>query len=79
MTPDRWIDMLPDGTKRPNKHGGAASNMCDQTFLHDNRACIGPDLARAELRYALAALFTQFRVCLLPATIWPLSPLARSL
>lgn len=55
--PERWMDQLPDGTKRPNKNGGAQSNYCEITFLHGQRACIGRDFAKAELRCVLAAIF----------------------
>ncbi|GME26329.1 putative cytochrome p450 protein [Neofusicoccum parvum] len=55
--PERWIDSLPDGSSRPNKHGGAESNYCEITFLHGQRACIGRDFAKAELRCVIAAIF----------------------
>ncbi|KAF2166664.1 hypothetical protein M409DRAFT_66637 [Zasmidium cellare ATCC 36951] len=62
MVPQRWIDEDANGARRLNKHGGAASNMCEQTFLHGNRACIGQDFAKAELRYILAALFERYHL-----------------
>lgn len=36
MKPQRWIDTLPDGTKRGNKSGGVEkpSNFGEITFLH---------------------------------------------
>lgn len=60
IVPERWIDTLPNGTQRPNKHGGASSNFCEITFLHGQRACIGRDFAKAELRCAVAGVFGQF-------------------
>lgn len=62
MIPERWIDELPDGTQRPNKHGGAASNFSIMTFLHGPRACIGRDFAKAELRCAVAGVVGKFSV-----------------
>jgi cytochrome P450 len=60
--PERWITQTEDGTIRANKHGGAASNYNEATFLHGPHACIGRDLNRAELRCALAAIFSRFKV-----------------
>ncbi|RMZ85497.1 hypothetical protein DV736_g6581, partial [Chaetothyriales sp. CBS 134916] len=66
MVPERWISETPDGVRRPNKNGKAMSNMCIQTFLHGHRACIGRDLAKAELRTFVAVFFTRFIVRRLP-------------
>jgi cytochrome P450 len=60
--PERWITQTADGKMRANKHGGAASNFNEATFLHGPHACIGRDLNRAELRCALAAIFSRFKV-----------------
>lgn len=62
MKPERWIDTDANGVQRPNKHGGTSSNFCEITFLHGNRACIGRDFAKAELRCAIAATFGRFLV-----------------
>lgn len=62
MVPERWIDTLPDGTTRPNKNGGAASNFSEITFLHGQRACIGRDFAKAELRCAIAGVVGRFNI-----------------
>lgn len=62
MVPERWIDTLADGTKRPNKNGGSSSNFCEITFLHGQRSCIGRDFAKAELRCAIAGMFGKFDV-----------------
>ncbi|KAF2762831.1 cytochrome P450 [Pseudovirgaria hyperparasitica] len=66
MVPERWIDEMPDGTRKANRHGGAPSNMCELTFLHGNRSCIGKDFAKAELRYVIAALFKDHQLKRLP-------------
>ncbi|RMD39559.1 hypothetical protein DV735_g5572, partial [Chaetothyriales sp. CBS 134920] len=66
MVPERWISKTPDGARRLNKSGGATSNMCIQTFLHGHRACIGRELAKAELRTFVAVFFTRFTVRRLP-------------
>lgn len=58
--PERWIDTSPDGTQRPNKNGGAPSNFSEITFLHGQRACIGRDFAKAELRCAVAGVVGRF-------------------
>ncbi|KAL9055520.1 MAG: hypothetical protein Q9162_003517 [Coniocarpon cinnabarinum] len=60
--PERWIDTASDGTRRPNKHGGAPSSMNNLTFSHGPRACIGRQLAKAELRTAIAGLVRKFRI-----------------
>ncbi|KAF2762012.1 cytochrome P450 [Pseudovirgaria hyperparasitica] len=62
LRPERWIDRLEDGTMRPNRHGGAESNYCEITFLHGQRACIGRDFAKAELRCVLASILGRFEV-----------------
>lgn len=62
MLPERWIDTAPDGTQRPNKHGGTSTNFSELTFLHGQRACIGRDFAKAELRCAVAGLIGKFEV-----------------
>lgn len=62
IVPERWIDTLPDGTKRPNKNGGAPSNFSEITFLHGQRACIGRDFAKAELRCAIAGVVGKFNI-----------------
>lgn len=66
LRPERWIDRLPDGSLRANKHGGAESNYCEMTFLHGQRACIGRDFAKSELKCALAGLFGRFKMRRLP-------------
>lgn len=60
--PERWIDIGPDGVATSNKHGGSESNLCNMTFLHGSRSCIGRDFAKAELRCAVACLFLEFAV-----------------
>jgi cytochrome P450 len=60
--PERWITQSEDGTIRANKHGGAASNYNEATFLHGPHACIGRDFSRAEMKCALAAIFSRFKV-----------------
>ncbi|KAB8356621.1 hypothetical protein FH972_024199 [Carpinus fangiana] len=72
--PERWIDTLPDGRLRSNKHGGAESNFCEMTFLHGNRSCIGKDFAKAELRCILARLFETFEVSRLPGDDGSVNP-----
>lgn len=62
LKPERWVDQLPDGSIRANKHGGASSNYCEITFLHGPRACIGRDFAKAELRCVLAGILGRFEV-----------------
>ena len=60
--PERWIDVGADGKGRPNKNGGAPSNFNDITFLHGQRACIGRDFAKAELRCAVAGVVGKFHM-----------------
>ncbi|PLN80384.1 putative cytochrome P450 monooxygenase [Aspergillus taichungensis] len=55
--PERWINA--DGTA--NNTGGASTNFAQITFLHGQRACIGKDFARAELRCAVAGVVGRFR------------------
>lgn len=62
MILDRWINELPDGTQKTNKHGDVASNFSTLTFLHGPTACIGRDFARAELRCAIAGLHGKFSI-----------------
>lgn len=64
IVPERWIDQHEDGTQRPNKTGGMATNFSELTFLHGPRACIGRDFAKAELRCALAGVIGKFEVAL---------------
>ncbi|KAJ5742048.1 hypothetical protein N7533_011457 [Penicillium manginii] len=59
--PERWIDTDPKtGKSVPNKNGGASTNFAQITFLHGQRACIGKDFARAELRCAVAGVVGRF-------------------
>jgi cytochrome P450 len=58
--PDRWIDTDDAGRQTCNRNGGAASNYAQITFLHGQRACIGKDFARAELRCAVAGVVGRF-------------------
>lgn len=60
--PERWIDIAVDGSQKTNKHGGTESNLCGMTFLHGNRSCIGKDFAKAELKCAVASMFSRYRV-----------------
>lgn len=60
--PGRWIDKTEDGKLRANKHGGSTSNFCSATFLHGPHACMGKDFNRAEMKCALAAIFSRFIV-----------------
>ncbi|QIW99078.1 hypothetical protein AMS68_004596 [Peltaster fructicola] len=60
--PERWIDTAADGVQRSNKHGGSDNNLCGMTFLHGNRSCIGRDFAKAELKCAVASLFSKYEV-----------------
>lgn len=60
--PERWIDKTEDGALRANKHGGATSNFSVATFLHGPHACMGKDFNRAEMKCALAAIFSRFAV-----------------
>ena len=55
--PERWVNA--DGTA--NNTGGASTNFAQITFLHGQRACIGKDFARAELRCAVAGVVGRFR------------------
>lgn len=64
--PERWIERDQNGQARLNKHGGAESNYCELTFLHGNRACIGMNFAKAELRCILANMFMSFKLSRLP-------------
>lgn len=59
--PERWIDTDKNGNQVPNNNGGASTNFAQITFLHGQRACIGKDFARAELRCAVAGLVGRFR------------------
>jgi cytochrome P450 len=58
--PERWIDTDKNGNQVPNNNGGASTNFAQITFLHGQRACIGKDFARAELRCAVAGLVGRF-------------------
>ncbi|KAL3471227.1 cytochrome P450 [Aspergillus californicus] len=59
--PSRWIDIDPaTGQQSMNNHGGAETNYAQITFLHGQRACIGKDFARAELRCAVAGVVGRF-------------------
>lgn len=58
--PERWIDTDNNGNQVPNKNGGASTNFAQITFLHGQRACIGKDFARAELRCAVAGVVGRF-------------------
>lgn len=60
--PERWIDTDKDVRQVPNKHGGAATNFAQITFLHGPRACIGKDFAKAEFRCAVAGIFGLFKL-----------------
>jgi len=62
LPPERWIDILPNGTCRTNKHGGAVSNYCEMMLLQGSHACIGRDFAKSELKIALAAIFGRFEL-----------------
>ncbi|KAH8432508.1 cytochrome P450 [Aspergillus melleus] len=59
--PDRWIDTDKNGHDIVNHTGGASTNFAQITFLHGQRACIGKDFARAELRCAVAGVVGRFR------------------
>ncbi|KAJ6100465.1 hypothetical protein N7499_000095 [Penicillium canescens] len=59
--PERWIDTDKNGNQVPNNNGGASTNFAQITFLHGQRACIGKDFARAELRCAVAGVVGRFR------------------
>ncbi|KAJ5112021.1 hypothetical protein N7532_000066 [Penicillium argentinense] len=58
--PERWIDTDASGKMTPNNNGGASTNFAQITFLHGQRACIGKDFARAELRCAVAGVVGRF-------------------
>ncbi|PWY74994.1 cytochrome P450 [Aspergillus heteromorphus CBS 117.55] len=58
--PGRWIDTDEKGNAVVNQRGGAVTNYAQITFLHGQRACIGKDFARAELRCALAGIVGRF-------------------
>ncbi|CEJ61736.1 Putative Cytochrome P450 monooxygenase [Penicillium brasilianum] len=58
--PERWIDTDKAGNQIPNNNGGASTNFAQITFLHGQRACIGKDFARAELRCAVAGVVGRF-------------------
>ncbi|KAL1963332.1 hypothetical protein VTN77DRAFT_8453 [Rasamsonia byssochlamydoides] len=58
--PERWIDTDEKGRQTVNHHGGAPTNFAQITFLHGQRACIGKDFARAELRCAVAGVVGRF-------------------
>lgn len=59
--PERWIDTDKNGQSVVNHTGGASTNFAQITFLHGQRACIGKDFARAELRCAVAGVVGRFR------------------
>jgi cytochrome P450 len=58
--PERWIDTDEKGNQVVNHNGGAPTNFAQITFLHGQRACIGKDFARAELRCAVAGVVGRF-------------------
>lgn len=58
--PERWIDTDEKGHQTCNRNGGTATNFSQITFLHGQRACIGKDFARAELRCAVAGVVGRF-------------------
>ncbi|OOF92899.1 hypothetical protein ASPCADRAFT_133286 [Aspergillus carbonarius ITEM 5010] len=58
--PERWVDTDTSGNQVVNQHGGAGTNYAQITFLHGQRACIGKDFAKAELRCALAGVLGRF-------------------
>lgn len=58
--PERWIDTDKSGNCVPNNNGGASTNFAQITFLHGQRACIGKDFARAELRCGVAGVVGRF-------------------
>lgn len=60
--PYRWISTDKHGVQRPNKHGGASSNYCYESFLHGPRACVGKDTSKATMRAALAKLVYEFEI-----------------
>ena len=60
--PYRWISTDEQGVQRPNKHGGASSNYCYESFLHGPRACVGKDTSKATMRAALAKLVYEFEI-----------------
>ncbi|KAJ5880478.1 uncharacterized protein N7473_011531 [Penicillium subrubescens] len=60
FVPERWIDTDKNGNQVPNNNGGASTNFAQITFLHGQRACIGKDFARAELRCAVAGVVGRF-------------------
>lgn len=62
MNPHRWISTDEHGVQRPNKHGGASSNYCYESFLHGPRACVGKDTSKATIRAALARLVYGFEI-----------------
>ncbi|PLB48551.1 putative cytochrome P450 monooxygenase [Aspergillus steynii IBT 23096] len=59
--PERWIDTDKNGQAIVNHTGGASTNFAQITFLHGQRACIGKDFARAELRCAVAGVVGRFQ------------------
>ncbi|KAF9889511.1 hypothetical protein FE257_007221 [Aspergillus nanangensis] len=59
--PERWIDTDKEGKSVVNHNGGASTNFAQITFLHGQRACIGKDFARAELRAVVAGFVGRFR------------------
>ncbi|GLA36609.1 hypothetical protein AnigIFM63309_002930 [Aspergillus niger] len=60
--PERWVDTDKEGNQIVNGHGGAGTNYAQITFLHGQRACIGKDFAKAELRCALAGVLGRYEV-----------------
>ncbi|GFN20539.1 hypothetical protein AtubIFM55763_005734 [Aspergillus tubingensis] len=60
--PERWVDTDKEGNQVVNGHGGAGTNYAQITFLHGQRACIGKDFAKAELRCALAGVLGRYEV-----------------
>lgn len=59
IDPYRWISTDGHGTHRLNKHGGASSSYCYESFLHGPRACVGKDASKATMRAAIAKLVSN--------------------
>jgi cytochrome P450 len=62
INPYRWVSTDEHGTHRLNKHGGASSNYCYETFLNGPRACVGKDTSKATMRAAIARLVSKFEI-----------------
>jgi cytochrome P450 len=62
INPYRWISTDEHGTHRLNKHGGASSNYCYESFLNGPRACVGKDASKATMRAAIAKLVSSFEI-----------------